>query len=88
MFPIKVNQSRRVLEALTSAGEPVGLEAGSKAELMAVLAHAGRTRTVITCNGYKDKSYVRMALQGEQMGAQSLHRHRKNLRTRNSPRRR
>ena len=35
---------------------------------MAVLAHAGRTRTVITCNGYKDKSYVRMALQGEQMG--------------------
>lgn len=68
VFPIKVNQSKRVLEALTSAGESVGLEAGSKAELMAVLAHAGRTRTVITCNGYKDREYIRMALQGEQMG--------------------
>ena len=56
------------MEALTSAGEPVGLEAGSKAELMAVLAHAGRTKTVITCNGYKDREYIRMALQGEQMG--------------------
>ena len=68
VFPVKVNQSRRVLEALTSAGEPVGLEAGSKAELMAVLAHAGRTRTVITCNGYKDREYIRMALEGERMG--------------------
>lgn len=68
VFPIKVNQSRRVLEALTSAGEPVGLEAGSKAELMAVLAHAGRTKTVITCNGYKDREYIRMALDGERMG--------------------
>lgn len=68
VFPIKVNQSRCVLEALTSAGEPVGLEAGSKAELMAVLAHAGRTKTVITCNGYKDREYIRMALDGERMG--------------------
>lgn len=68
IYPIKVNQHRRVLEALTSSGEPLGLEAGSKAELMAVLAHTGRTSSVIVCNGYKDREYVRMALSGEKMG--------------------
>lgn len=68
VFPIKVNQHRRVIEALTQSGEPLGLEAGSKAELMVVLAHAGRTRSVIVCNGYKDREYIRMALNGEKMG--------------------
>ena len=46
----------------------IGLEAGSKAELMAVLAHAGMTRSVIVCNGYKDREYIRLALVGEKMG--------------------
>ncbi|CDL10510.1 Biosynthetic arginine decarboxylase [Klebsiella pneumoniae IS43] len=41
VYPIKVNQHRRVIESLIHSGEPLGLEAGSKAELMAVLAHAG-----------------------------------------------
>lgn len=68
VFPIKVNQHRRVIETLTQCGEPLGLEAGSKAELMVVLAHAGRTRSVIVCNGYKDREYIRMALNGEKMG--------------------
>lgn len=68
VFPIKVNQHKRVIEALTQSGEPIGLEAGSKAELMVVLAHAGRTRSVIVCNGYKDREYIRMALNGEKMG--------------------
>ena len=49
-------------------GEPLGLEAGSKAELMVVLAHAGRTKSVIVCNGYKDREYIRMALNGEKIG--------------------
>ena len=49
-------------------GEPLGLEAGSKAELMAVLAHAGMTRSVIVCNGYKDREYIRLALMGEKLG--------------------
>lgn len=53
VYPIKVNQHRRVIESLVNSGEPLGLEAGSKAELMAVLAHAGMTRSVIVCNGYK-----------------------------------
>ncbi|MCG9766781.1 biosynthetic arginine decarboxylase, partial [Vibrio alginolyticus] len=45
-----------------------GLEAGSKAELMAVLAHAGTTQTLIVCNGYKDREYIRFALMGEKLG--------------------
>ncbi|MGV3346890.1 biosynthetic arginine decarboxylase [Enterobacteriaceae bacterium LUAb1] len=68
VYPIKVNQHKRVIESLVNSGEPLGLEAGSKAELMAVLAHAGMTRTVIVCNGYKDREYIRLALIGEKLG--------------------
>ena len=68
VYPIKVNQHKRVIESLINSGEPLGPEAGSKAELMAVLAHAGKTRTVIVCNGYKDREYIRPALIGEKMG--------------------
>lgn len=68
VYPIKVNQHKRVIESLINSGEPLGLEAGSKAELMAVLAHAGMTRTVIVCNGYKDREYIRLALIGEKLG--------------------
>lgn len=57
-----------MIESLIHSGEPLGLEAGSKAELMAVLAHAGMTRSVIVCNGYKDREYIRLALIGEKMG--------------------
>ncbi len=72
VYPIKVNQHRRVIESLVNSGEPLGLEAGSKAELMAVLAHAGMTRSVIVCNGYKDREYVRLALIGEKLGHESV----------------
>lgn len=68
VYPIKVNQHSRVIESLVNSGEPLGLEAGSKAELMAVLAHAGMTRSVIVCNGYKDREYIRLALIGEKLG--------------------
>ncbi|AKA38200.1 biosynthetic arginine decarboxylase [Yersinia ruckeri] len=68
VYPIKVNQHRRVIESLVNSGEPLGLEAGSKAEMMAVLAHAGMTRSVIVCNGYKDREYIRLALTGEKLG--------------------
>lgn len=68
VYPIKVNQSRRVVEALIDSKQFLGLEAGSKAELLAVLAYAGATRTVIVCNGYKDRDYIRYALIGEKLG--------------------
>lgn len=70
VYPIKVNQHRRVIETLIHSRQPHGLEAGSKAELMAVLAHAGTTQTLIVCNGYKDREYIRFALMGEKLGHQ------------------
>ncbi|WWP00857.1 MAG: biosynthetic arginine decarboxylase [Candidatus Dasytiphilus stammeri] len=68
VYPIKVNQHHRVIESLITSGENLGLEAGSKAELMVVLAHAGIKNMVIVCNGYKDNEYIRMALIGSQLG--------------------
>ncbi len=72
IFPIKVNQQRRVVEEVVSVnervpGRSVGLEAGSKPELMAVLALLRAGDTVI-CNGYKDREYIRLALLGEKLG--------------------
>lgn len=68
IYPIKVNQQRSVVqEILKGGGEQVGLEAGSKPELMAVLGSAPPGSTII-CNGYKDREYLRLALIGRQMG--------------------
>ena len=70
VYPIKVNQQRSVVEQIVAAGsEHVGLEAGSKPELMAVLASAPAGGIVI-CNGYKDREYVRLALIGQRLGYQ------------------
>lgn len=57
-----------MIETLVRSGEPLGLEAGSKAELIAALAHEGMTKSVIVCNGYKDREYIRLALIGEKLG--------------------
>ena len=68
VYPIKVNQQRSVVEEiLRHGGERVGLEAGSKPELMAVLAMV-RRGGVIVCNGYKDREYLRLALIGRLLG--------------------
>lgn len=68
IYPIKVNQQRSVVqEILKGGGTQVGLEAGSKPELMAVLGTAPQGCTII-CNGYKDREYLRLALIGRQMG--------------------
>ncbi|MEZ5536475.1 MAG: biosynthetic arginine decarboxylase [Thiolinea sp.] len=68
IYPIKVNQQRSVVEQLIAGGgDQVGLEAGSKPELMAVLGTAPGGCTII-CNGYKDREYLRLALIGRQMG--------------------
>ena len=71
VYPIKVNQQRRVVTELlraTDEGEVVGLEAGSKPELMAVLALSRGAGATIVCNGYKDREYIRLALMGERLG--------------------
>ncbi|MFL6591438.1 MAG: arginine decarboxylase [Luteimonas sp.] len=68
VYPIKVNQHRGVAGTLAShAGEGFGLEAGSKPELMAVLA-LSRPGGLIVCNGYKDREYIRLALIGRKLG--------------------
>ena len=69
IYPIKVNQQRRVIEEIMADTDlPVGLEAGSKPELMAVLALARQEQGIIVCNGYKDSEYIRLALIGRQLG--------------------
>lgn len=69
IYPIKVNQQRSVVDhILRHGGRRVGLEAGSKPELLAVLAVADREGGVIVCNGYKDRAYIRLALIGQQIG--------------------
>lgn len=68
IYPIKVNQHRGVAGELARHGsERFGLEAGSKPELMAVLALA-RPGSVVICNGYKDREYIRLALIGLKLG--------------------
>ncbi|OOG49789.1 arginine decarboxylase [Rhodanobacter sp. C01] len=68
IYPIKVNQQRGVAGELVAAGEHgFGLEAGSKPELMAVLAMA-RPGSIVICNGYKDREYIRLALIGLKLG--------------------
>lgn len=66
VYPIKVNQQGNVVESIVSA-ENIGLEAGSKPELLAILGLAKRGSTIV-CNGYKDRLYIRMALMGQLMG--------------------
>src|SRR5512144_2150362 len=70
VFPIKVNQLREVVEEILDAGKPFdfGLEVGSKPELFAGLALQNQLGSLIICNGYKDASFVRMALLGTKLG--------------------
>ncbi|QSX38721.1 biosynthetic arginine decarboxylase [Shewanella sedimentimangrovi] len=73
VYPIKVNQQQTVVEEILASqvskeAPQLGLEAGSKPELMAVLAMAQKASSVIVCNGYKDNEYIRLALIGEKLG--------------------
>lgn len=70
IYPIKVNQMRPVVEELVSHGRKfnIGLEAGSKPELHAVLATNIADNALIICNGYKDENFVELALLAQKMG--------------------
>jgi arginine decarboxylase len=71
VYPIKVNQQRQVVEEVLEFGRPLGfgLEAGSKPELLAVMALADNT-TPIICNGFKDDEYIEMAMLAQKIGRQ------------------
>jgi arginine decarboxylase len=69
VYPIKVNQQRQVVEEIFHYGRPYrfGLEAGSKPELLAVLAIADN-ETPIICNGFKDDEYIEMVMLAQKIG--------------------
>lgn len=70
IYPIKVNQMQPVVEEIISHGQKfnLGLEAGSKPELHAVIAVQCQSDSLIICNGYKDQSYIELALLAQKMG--------------------
>ena len=70
IYPIKVNQMQPVVEEVISHGEKynIGLEAGSKPELHAVLAVQNKSNSLIICNGYKDESYIELAMLAQKLG--------------------
>jgi arginine decarboxylase len=70
VFPIKVNQQRHVVEAIQRYGRAtnLGLEVGSKPELIAVLAIQDNPEALLLCNGYKDLDYIELAMLGRKLG--------------------
>jgi arginine decarboxylase len=70
VYPIKVNQQRQVVEEIVKFGQPfnIGLEAGSKPELHAILAILDNPEALLVCNGYKDESFIRLALMSQKLG--------------------
>lgn len=70
IYPIKVNQSRPVVEEILRYGTKfnIGLEAGSKPELQAILALSSNPDALIVCNGYKDETFLELALLARKMG--------------------
>ena len=70
VYPIKVNQHRYVVEEIVSYGKPYkyGLEAGSKPELLAVMAMLDTDGALVICNGYKDEEYIETALLASKLG--------------------
>jgi arginine decarboxylase len=70
VFPIKVNQARHVVEELIEYGrrENLGLEAGSKPELLVALALQDNPEALVLCNGYKDRAYIETALLAQKLG--------------------
>ena len=74
VFPIKVNPQSYVMRDVMEHGRPhhIGLEAGSKPELMAVLALLDDPDALIICNGYKDAAFIRLALYARQLGHECI----------------
>ncbi len=73
-YPIKVNQQRHVVDSIRRAGSAgaIGLEVGSKPELLAVLAIHDTPDGLLICNGYKDTEYIELALLARRLGRRSV----------------
>ncbi len=70
VYPVKVNQQREIVEEIVSYGSRYhyGLEAGSKPELIAAMAHMKDPQAFLMCNGYKDDEFIDLALMAQRMG--------------------
>ena len=70
VYPVKVNQQRHVVEELMEFGRPfnLGIEAGSKPELLVALAVQENPDALILCNGYKDRAFIETALLAQKLG--------------------
>jgi arginine decarboxylase len=70
VYPVKTNQQRQVVEELIESGRPynMGLEVGSKPELLIALALLDTPDALIVCNGYKDREYIETALLAQRLG--------------------
>src|SRR5258708_18755549 len=73
-MPIKVNQQRHVVEELVEHGRAfnLGLEAGSKPELLVAMALLKKDTGLLVCNGYKDEDYIETALHAERLGIKTV----------------
>lgn len=74
VYPIKVNQQRHLVEEIINFGEShsLGLECGSKPELLVVLAMLHNPKSVIICNGFKDPEYIEMAILSRKLGRNTI----------------
>lgn len=74
VYPIKVNQQQHVVEEITAFGKSChhGLEAGSKAELIAAIPFMQDSEALLICNGYKDEEFINLGLQARMMGIQCV----------------
>jgi arginine decarboxylase len=74
VYPIKVNQQRHIVEELVEYGRPtnLGIEAGSKPELLVALALQDNPEALILCNGYKDRAYIETAMLAQKLGRQII----------------
>jgi len=74
VYPVKVNQTRHLVEQVVKLGRRwhLGLEAGSKPELLVVLAMLDDPEAVIICNGYKDEEYIETAILAQQLGRRTI----------------
>jgi len=74
VYPVKCNQIKEVVDQIVKAGYKYryGLEAGSKPELMIALSMNLHPEALVTCNGYKDETFMRMALLARKAGRNVL----------------
>ena len=74
VYPIKVNQQAHIVKVLSQAGDnfPIGLEVGSKPELIAVMAIGDDPNALLLCNGYKDEEYIELALTAKLVGRRPI----------------